>query len=115
VKKFSVNTAPLTCNKGTNPGAFTVTSQNYVYQDDLLLGTEKDINALVNIPSFGSCMVKRNAPCIPSPQPWQQLSDHLIDDLKKLTDQSCCMCAFGGKISFKDCGQTGSENAYEEN
>jgi hypothetical protein len=114
MSKFSVNTAPLNCNMGSKSAPFTVTSQNYVYQDDLLLGTEKDINPLVNIPSLGACKAMKNKPCIPSPQPWQKLSVHLIDEAKKLLDDSFCMCALGGKISFDNSGQNGSENAYAE-
>ena len=94
------------CSLGTEKPNLTVTSQTFRRIADALVGTEGDNNGMVNIPSFGVCKCSSpNPPCTPQPQGWQQTTKKdSINGMKKLTEQSFCMCAKGGRISFVDTG-----------
>ena len=94
------------CSLGTKKPTLTVTSQTFRRIADALVGTEADKEGMVNIPSFSICKCSSpNPPCIPQPQGWQQTTQKdSINGMKKLTEQSFCMCAKGGRISFVDTG-----------
>lgn len=100
-------TAQIQCTLGATPQKLVVTSQTFVKIKGGLVGTEGDKQAMINIPSFGSCKCSsNNPPCIPSPQNWQKTAEkEHINSKKILTKDSFCMCAKGGKISFIDTGK----------
>jgi len=104
--QHTVHEAQLCCSNGSTPARLLVTSQLFVTIKDRLIATEGDILPLINIPSFGSCRKGiYPTPCVPAPQPWQKTTvKENINGLKKLTMDSFCMCAQGGKISFVDAG-----------
>lgn len=104
--KLVVNNSQMRCSQGTGISAISVSSQNMVAITGELVGTEEDKVGMVNIPSFGTCRCSsHHPPCIPQPQSWQQTTKlDNINGMKKLTEQSFCMCAKGGKISFIDTG-----------
>ena len=94
------------CSLGTEKPNLTVTSQTFRRIADAPVGTEADKDGMMNIPSFSICKCSSpNPPCIPQPQGWQQTTKKdSINGMKKLTEQSFCMCAKGGRISFVDTG-----------
>ena len=100
------------CSLGTEKPNLTVTSQTFRRIADALVGTEADKDGMVNIPSFSICKCSSpNPPCLPQPQGWQQTTKKdSINGMKKLTEQSFCMCAKGGRISFV---ATGSNSFVE--
>ena len=83
-----------------------VTSQTFRRIADALVGTEADKDGMVNIPSFSICKCSSpNPPCTPQPQGWQQTTKKdSFNGMKKQTEQSFCMYAKGGRISFVDTG-----------
>ena len=83
-----------------------VTSQTFHRIANTLVVTEGDNKGIVNIPSFGVYKCSSpNPPCIPQPQGWQQTTQKdSINGMKKLKEQSFCMYAKGGRISFVDTG-----------
>ena len=110
--KLITHGATMCCTLGTMQTKVSVTSQNFRRIADALIATESDKAGMVNIPSFGTCKCGYpNPPCVPSPQGWQQTTQKdSINGLKKLTENSFCMCAKGGRISFVDTG----ENTFVE-
>ena len=98
--------ATLLCNKGSLPGKFKVTSQNFCRAEAKLIGTEKDKQAETNIPGFGVCSITRSK-CNPAVIMWQNTTvKDEINGAKILTDGSTCQCAIGGKISVQHKGHT---------
>ena len=83
-----------------------MTSQTFRRIADAPVGTEADKDGMMNIPSFSICKCSSpNPPCIPQPQGWQQTTKKdSINGMKKLTEQSFCMYAKEGRISFVDTG-----------
>lgn len=104
--KIITHGATLHCTLGVKESNLMVTSQTFRRIADTLVGTEGDNKGMVNIPSFGVCKCSSpNPPCLPQPQGWQQTTKKdSINGMKKLTEQSFCMCAKGGRISFIDTG-----------
>ena len=104
--KIITHGATMHCSLGTEKTKLTVTSQTFRRIADALVGTEGDDEGMVNIPSFSICKCSSPPPpCIPQPQGWQQTTQKdCINGMKKLTEQSFCMCARGGRISFVDTG-----------
>ena len=104
--KIITHGATLHCTLGVKNSKLTVTSQTFRRIADALVGTENDNRGIENISSFGVCKCSSpNPPCIPQPQGWQQTTQmDNINGMKKLTEQSFCMCAKGGRISFVDTG-----------
>ena len=94
------------CSLGTEKPNLTVTSQTFRRIADAPVGTEADKDGMMNIPSFSICKCSSpNPPCLPQPQGWQQTTKKdSINGMKKLTEQSFCMYAKGGRISFVDTG-----------
>ena len=104
--KIITHGATLHCTLGVKESNLMVTSQTFRRIADALVVTEADNDGMVNIPSFSICKCSSpNPPCIPQPQGWQQTTQKdSINGMKKLTEQSFCMCAKGGRISFADTG-----------
>ena len=93
--KIITHGATLHCTLGLKESNLMVTSQTFRRIANTLVGTEGDNNGMVNIPSFGVCKCSSpNPPCLPQPQGWQQTTKKdSINGMKKLTEQSFCMCA----------------------
>ena len=104
--KLVVNNSQMQCSQGTDISAINISSQNIVAIAGEFVATEEDKISVGNIPSFGVCKCSStNPPCTPQPQGWQQTTQKdCINGMKKLTEQSFCMCAKGGRISFVDTG-----------
>ena len=104
--KLVVNNSQMQCSQGTDISAINISSQNIVAIAGEFVATEEDKIGVGNIPNFGVCKCSSpNPPCIPQPQGWQQTTQKdSINGMKKLTEQSFCMCAKGGRISFVDTG-----------
>jgi len=104
--KIVTDGAIMCCTLGTWQAKLMVLSQSFRSISGALVATEEDKIGLNNIPSFGVCKCSSpNPPCIPQPQGWQQTTQKdSINGMKKLTEQSFCMCAKGGRISFVDIG-----------
>ena len=104
--KIVTDGAIMCCTLGTWQAKLTVLSQSFRSISGALVATEEDEIGLINIPSFGVCKCSSpNPPCIPQPQGWQQITKKdSINGMKKLTEQSFCMYAKGGRISFIDTG-----------
>jgi len=104
--KLVVNNSQMQCSQGTDISAINISSQNIVAIAGEFVATEEDKIGVGNIPSFGVCKCSSpNPPCTPQPQGWQQTTQKdSINGMKKLTEQSFCICARGGRISFVDTG-----------
>ena len=102
--KIVTEGAIMCCTIGTGQATLTVLSQSFRSISGALVATEEDKSGLDNISSFGVCKCSSpNPPCIPQPQGWQQITKKdSINGMKKLTEQSFCMYAKGGRISFID-------------
>ena len=102
--KIVTNGALMCCTLGTEQAKLTVLSQSFRSISGELVATEEDKSGLDNISSFGVCKCSSpNSPCLPQPQGWQQTTKKdSINGMKKLTEQSFCMYAKGGRISFID-------------
>ena len=104
--KIVTHSSILHCTLGVKESNLMVTSQTFRRIADALVGTEGNNKGMVNIPSFGVCKCSSpNPPCLSQPQDWQQTTQKdSINGMKKLTEQSFCMCAKGERISFADTG-----------
>ena len=104
--KIVTEGAIMCCTLGTGQATLTVLSQSFRSISGALVATEEDKSGLDNISSFGVCKCSSpNPPCPPQPRGWQQITKKdSINGMKKLTEQSFCMCAKGGRISFVDTG-----------
>ena len=104
--KVVTDGASMCCTLGTGQAKLTVLSQSFRSISGALVATEENKSGLDNISSFGVCKCSTsNPPCLPQPQGWQQTTQKdSIYGMKKLTEQSFCMCAKGGRISFVDTG-----------
>ena len=110
--KIVTNGALMCCTLGTEQAKLTVLSQSFRSISGALVATEEDEIGLDNSPilEFAN-VVPPNPPCLPQPQGWQQTTQKdSINGMKKLTEQSFCMCAKGGRISF---AETGSNSFVE--
>ena len=104
--KVVTDGASMCCTLGTGQAKLTVLSQSFRSISGALVATEEDKSGLDNISSFGVCKCSTsNPPCLPQPQDWQQTTQKdSINGMKKLKEQSFCMYAKGGRISFVDTG-----------
>ncbi len=103
--------AMLVCDKGAAPGMLSVTSQTFSKANDLLIATEQDKQAMVNIPSFGVCAITK-ATCVPAAIAWQKTTQKdEINNFKILTEDSSCPCSVGGKISVQHKGHNEQHEA----
>ncbi|NDV68616.1 DUF4280 domain-containing protein [Dysgonomonas sp. 25] len=112
MSKIITNGAKMECTLGASPVPIIVTSQTFVKINGGIVATEADKAPMANVPTFGACKcASPNPPCVPSPIAWLKTSlIHSINGNKSLTQESFCMCANGGKITFVD---TGSNNHVE--
>ena len=104
--KIVTGDAIMCCTLGTGQAKLTVLSQSFRSISGAFVATEEDKIGLINIPSFGICKCSSpNHPCLCQLQGRQQTTQKdSINGMKKLTEQSFCMCAKGGRISFVDTG-----------
>ena len=104
--KIVTGDAIMCCTLGTGQAKLTVLSQSFRSILGAFVAMEEDKIGLNNIPSFGVCKCSSpNPPCLPQPQGRQQTTQKdSINGMKKLTEQSFCMYAKGGRISFAEIG-----------
>ena len=105
--KLIVDGAQMHCTLGMKDAPIKVTSHSFVKISGALVATEADKVGMVNIPTFGTCRCgSPDPPCVPQFQGWQQtVRKDNINGMKKLTQQSFCTCARGGRITFVDTGK----------
>ena len=92
--KIVTGGAIMYCTLGTGQAKLTVLSQSFRSISGALVANEEDKIGLNNIPSLGVCKCSSpNHPCLPQQQGWQQTTKKdSINGMKKLTEQSFCMC-----------------------
>ncbi|MBO0358413.1 DUF4280 domain-containing protein [Hymenobacter sp. BT186] len=97
--KYITSSAWLRCDKGATPGPLMATSKTVkLYGQDW--ATQVDAVPLVNIPSFGMCMVTRT-PCAPLTALWTNVMETVsVQGQKPLLDVSTCRCTVGGVIKI---------------
>ncbi len=113
--------AQLMCDMGVMPAVLTPVP-HMVTAGGLPAATITDCAPMVNIPTFGMCMCPANPavaaattaalgvltpmPCIPVTSPWTPGSTSvMIDGVPALTEDSTCMCAYGGTVTIAMPGQ----------
>ena len=106
-EEIVADSAICTCDKGSKPGTFRVTSQQKIYCNGArkLVATDqdKDIKSL----NFGSCAAKNNGPCSPNIV-WSNTYNKIAIKSKMypLTVKSSGTCkAGGGRINIQTSGQ----------
>ncbi len=106
-EEIVADSAICTCDKGSKPGTFRVTSQQKVYCNGArkLVATDqdKDIKSL----NFGSCAAKNNGPCSPNIV-WSNTYNKIAikGKMYPLTVKSSGTCkAGGGRINIQTSGQ----------
>lgn len=121
--KAVVSGAVLKCSMGASPGSLTVVPPGgRVTANQMAVATVMDFAPTTNIAPFGMCKTLSNPqvasatsaaqgvltpqPCIPvTTAPWQPGSSKVtIGMLPALTDNSTCMCMWGGTITVKQAG-----------
>ena len=97
--KYITSGVWLRCDKGAVPGKLTVMPKTVkLYGQDW--ATQLDAIPLVNIPSFGVCMVTRT-PCAPLTALWTNVMEPVSVLVQKpLLDVSTCQCTVGGLIKI---------------
>ena len=105
MEKIIVDGAHMRCTFGTGDAQIRVDSHS-------LVATEADKVGAKNIPTFGTCKCGwPHRPCVPNPITWQHVAAQSnVNGAKKLTMQSFCPCAKGGRISFCDA----ADNSFVE-
>ena len=106
-EEIVADSAICTCDKGSKPGTFRVTSQQKIYCNGArkLVATDqdKDIKSL----NFGSCAAKNNGPCSPNIA-WSNTYNKIAikGKMYPLTVKSSGTCrAGGGRINIQTSGQ----------
>jgi hypothetical protein len=120
--KIVVNGAVIRCNQGAVPVKLVVLPTQLTHADEQSIATVMDFVPMVNIGPFGMCRSMANpavvaatsaamgvltpAPCVPNTvAPWSPGSNAVtVDNLRALTDDSTCMCAWAGSIDVVDAG-----------
>ncbi len=112
MEKIIVDGAHMRCTFATGNAQIRVDSHSLVRIGGALVATEADKAGMKNIPTFGTCKCGwPNRPCVPSPIAWQHVAaQSSVNGSKKLTMQSFCPCAKGGRISFCDA----ADNSFVE-
>ena len=112
MEKIIVDGAHMRCTFATGDAQIRVDSHSLVRIGGALVATEADKAGMKNIPTFGTCKCGwPNRPCVPSPIAWQHVAaQSSVNGAKKLTMQSFCPCAKGGRISFCDA----ADNSFVE-
>jgi hypothetical protein len=122
--KLVVNGAKLKCSEGLAPSTLTVLPVNGSDGDQQPAATIMDQVPMMNIAPFGMCKTQANPqvaaataaaqgvltpmPCVPViPAPWSPGSSVVtINELKALSDDSKCNCAWTGSIEITDPAST---------
>ena len=106
-EEIVADSAICTCDKGSKPGTFHVTSQQKIYCNGArrLVATDqdKDIKSI----NFGSCAAKNNGPCSPNIV-WSNTYNKIAikGKMYPLTVKSSGTCkAGGGRINIQTSGQ----------
>lgn len=121
--KAVVTGAILQCSMGASPGALTVVPPGgRVTANQLAVASVMDFAPTTNIAPFGMCTTLSNPqvasatsaaqgvltpqPCIPvTTSPWTPGSSKItVGNMPALTDNSNCVCMWGGTITIKDPG-----------
>jgi uncharacterized protein DUF4280 len=115
--------AMMQCSFGVAPSSLVVLPTNQVLAGGPPAATIMDYAPIVNIPPFGMCTSPSNPtvaaataaalgvltpmPCVPATAaPWVPGSPTvLIGNMPALTDQSKCMCSWGGVIQIVSPGE----------
>lgn len=115
--------AMMQCSFGVAPSSLVVLPTNQVLAGGPPAATIMDYAPIVNIPPFGMCTSPSNPtvaaataaalgvltpmPCVPATAaPWAPGSPTvLIGNMPALTDQSKCMCSWGGVIQIVSPGE----------
>ena len=97
--KYITSGAWLRCDKGATPGKLTATPKTVkLYGQDW--ATQLEAVPLLNIPSFGACLVT-HAPCAPLTVLWLNVMETVeVQGQKPLLDISTCQCTVGGLIKI---------------
>ncbi|PJJ61100.1 DUF4280 domain-containing protein [Hymenobacter chitinivorans] len=97
--KYITSGVWLLCDKGPAPGSLTILPKNVkLYGKDW--AAQLDAVPLVNIPSFGVCLMTRT-PCAPLTVMWENVMDNVsVLGQKPLLDTSTCRCTVGGSIKI---------------
>ena len=118
--------ATMMCTFGMAPSTLIVLPQNRVLVDNVPAANIMDHIPIVNIPPFGMCTTPSNPtvaaataaalgvltpmPCVPViPAPWVPGSPTvMIGNMPALSNESKCICAWGGVISIMTPGGAGA-------
>lgn len=121
---FVTTGAMLQCSFGMAPTTLAITVPMRPKCMNMLMATVMDMAPGVNIPTFGMCQSLSNPtvasatsaamgvltpmPCVPViTAPWTPGSAQVkVMNMPALTDNSKCVCAFGGNISITNPGNT---------
>jgi hypothetical protein len=116
MSKLVVDGASLQCSHGTTPAALTVLPTGPATGDERPMATVMDHLPIVNIAPFGMCNSPANPqvaaataaaqgvltpqPCVPvTSAPWSPGSPVVtLNDVKALTADSKCLCAWSGTL-----------------
>ena len=120
--KFVTMGAMLQCSFGMAPASLIVTVPLRPKCGNMLIATTMDMIPTTNIPTFGMCQTLTNpavasatsaamgvltpAPCVPViTAPWAPGSAQVkVMNTPALTDNSKCLCTWGGNISITNHG-----------
>jgi hypothetical protein len=120
--RIVVNGAVIRCDQGAAPVRLVVLPTQTTEADGQSIATVMDFVPMTNIGPFGMCRSMTNpavaaatsaamgvltpAPCVPNTTaPWSPGStDITVDNLRALTDDSTCKCAWVGSIDVVDPG-----------
>ena len=123
MSKFVCSGASLVCSFGTIPASLIIPPQKRVNTMKQPVATIMDHKPLTNIPAFGLCTSPSNPvvasataanmgvltpqPCIPvTSSPWQPGKITVnFGSASALTNQSHCLCQWGGKVTVTTPGQ----------
>lgn len=119
-----VNGATLQCSMGTTPSTLTITPEKQVGTGSTALASVMDHAPMKNIMPFGLCITISNPqvaaataaalgvltpqPCLPvTTQAWMPGAPQVtVRKQAALTQNSTCLCQWGGVISVVNPGQT---------
>ncbi len=120
--KLVVNGATLSCDQGVAPASLSVLPVVQADADAQPMATVNDFKPMVNIAPFGMCRTQANPqvaaasaaangvltpqPCIPvTTSPWSPGAGiSKLHEVKLLTDDSTCKCAWTGTIKIDAAG-----------
>ena len=123
MSRVVVTGASISCPFGTSTGSFIATNCNYIKIKGITPGNTNDGLPIINITPFGMCQTPTNPavaaataaalgvltpmPCIPNTKTWAPTNPKVMVGGKPvLTQESVCLCRYGGVITVSDPGQT---------